>query len=845
MLRQILTFAVATLWVAGAWAGNKGPSVSMTAPVANAKFSVPATITISASATDPDGTVAKVDFFQGTTLIGTRTAAPYTVTWSDMAAGSYSLTARATDNAGATKTSSPVAVTVTAPRLAIGSPVAGDLVYGATALVSGTFTGDASSTILVDNGNTTRLATIEGSTFSATLPIVTGPNALRVTVARRDKTVDTASVNITGNMNPLVAFTAPATTSLDSAVPITFAVDALSPAGGLAAVDFFRDGVWQKKLTSPPYAFVWANPLVGSHTVSATATDTKGYASTSSLSVVVSGTNALPVVSLTTPANGIALAAPASVALTASASDADGTVSRVDFLQNGAIVATTNVAPYAATLNGVAAGTYVLTARATDNRSGVGVSAPVTITVTAQNAPPVVAITAPSDGSRFIAPASLTLSANASDADGHVARVDFYQGTTMIGTASSAPFVANWPGVAAGSYVLTARAVDDRGAATISAPIAVLVSANIAPTVSLTSPTPNSAFFLPATIVVTAVAADADGAIARVDYLDGAAVIGTSTSAPYTFNWTNATAGNHTLTARAVDNAGAATTSSPVTISVAANGIAIDAPADQATLDDDIVNVSGTVQTASNSGVTVNGVVAAMSGNRFYANGVELQRGANTIVVTVTPPDGMASSRSITVVSTGSKSVRVSAAPSQGLAPLNVTIDVGTTLPDVAIAKMEVDADGNGTFDQTIDAGPWTSTISYPAAGTANLGVRVTDTSGTIHLRTIPIVIMDRVALDQMLRQIWSGLKSALIGGNKAGALRFLDAAAAQRYAPVFDLLLPNMQQIVPTFSDLQPVGLSDGFGEYAINRTIGGQNRLFFIYFGQNGDGVWRLGSM
>jgi chitinase len=56
---------------------------------------------VTASAADSDGTVAKVDFFAGATPIGTATSAPYSVSWSNVAAGAYSLTAVATDNAGA------------------------------------------------------------------------------------------------------------------------------------------------------------------------------------------------------------------------------------------------------------------------------------------------------------------------------------------------------------------------------------------------------------------------------------------------------------------------------------------------------------------------------------------------------------------------------------------------------------------------------------------------------------------------------------------------------------------------------------------------------------------------
>ena len=75
-------------------------------------FTEPANITITANAADADGTIASVAFYQNGTLITTVTAAPYVITWTGVPAGSYSLTAVATDDAGATATSAAVAVTV-------------------------------------------------------------------------------------------------------------------------------------------------------------------------------------------------------------------------------------------------------------------------------------------------------------------------------------------------------------------------------------------------------------------------------------------------------------------------------------------------------------------------------------------------------------------------------------------------------------------------------------------------------------------------------------------------------------------------------------------------------------
>lgn len=94
---------------------NAPPTVSLMSPANNATFTAPATITLTANATDSDGSVAKVEFFAGATKLGEDTSAPFSFTWSNVAAGTYSLTARATDNSGATTTSAPVTVSVNSP----------------------------------------------------------------------------------------------------------------------------------------------------------------------------------------------------------------------------------------------------------------------------------------------------------------------------------------------------------------------------------------------------------------------------------------------------------------------------------------------------------------------------------------------------------------------------------------------------------------------------------------------------------------------------------------------------------------------------------------------------------
>jgi xylan 1,4-beta-xylosidase len=92
---------------------NNPPTVTLTAPSNNSSFTTLQSITLTATASDADGTVSKVDFYDGTTLIGTDNSSPYSFTWSGASSGTHSITAIATDNLGQTATSTAVTITVT------------------------------------------------------------------------------------------------------------------------------------------------------------------------------------------------------------------------------------------------------------------------------------------------------------------------------------------------------------------------------------------------------------------------------------------------------------------------------------------------------------------------------------------------------------------------------------------------------------------------------------------------------------------------------------------------------------------------------------------------------------
>lgn len=191
------------------------------------------------------------------------------------------------------------------------------------------------------------------------------------------------------------------------------------------------------------------------------------------------------------------------------------------------------------------------------------------------NKAPVVRITSPANNAVFYAPASISISASATDADGKISSVKFYNGTTLLTTEYYYPYTYSWSNVPAGTYSLTAKATDNFGVVTASAVVKVTVMANKAPVVSITSPANNTIYTAPATINLSAKATDADGTISNVKFYNGTTLLITENYAPYTYTWSNVPEGTYSLTAKATDNHGLSATSAVVYVTVKASNSSI------------------------------------------------------------------------------------------------------------------------------------------------------------------------------------------------------------------------------------------------------------------------------
>ncbi len=571
------TSAVQTATVAA----NIPPVITLATPTVSGI--APATVALSATATDADGTIAKVEFFNGTTLIGTVLNAPYNFSWTNVAAGTYSITAKATDNNNAATTSAVKTATVsssalnTPPTITLDNPVVSGAAPAAVSL----------SATAADNGSIAKVEFFNGSTLIGT--VLTAPynfvwsgipsGVYNIKAKATDNmglftfsAVKTATVTNSGNIAPIIAFANPIVSGTAPAT-ITLSATATDADGTITKVEFFNGSTLIATVLSPPYNYTWTNVPAGTYSITARATDNLNGVAISLMKTATVSTSALntpPAITFDDPiVSGIA---PATINLSATASD-NGSVTKVEFFNGSTLIATKTVAPYTYAWTGVAVGTYSLKAKATDNMGLFTFSAIKTATVSnVANTPPTVTLSVPTVSGA--APATVGLSATASDANGTVTKVEFFNGTTLLTTITAAPYTYSWTNVAAGTYSITAKATDNNNAVTTSAVQTATVNnpvPNVPPTITLANPTVSGT--APATISLSATAADSDGTIVSVEFFNGTTLLATKTAAPYTYSWTGVAAGTYSITAKATDNAGSVTTSAikTATVTAAAN----------------------------------------------------------------------------------------------------------------------------------------------------------------------------------------------------------------------------------------------------------------------------------
>jgi hypothetical protein len=194
---------------------NQGPSVSLSQPATGSSYTAGANIPLAANASDPDGTIAKVEFYANDTLLNTDTTSPYSATWASVPAGNYVLTARAYDNVGAISESAPVDVTVSANTgpTVVADPVAPSVPEGGGTNVSLRLSQQPTGNVTVTTAKT-----------SGDADLTVGTGATRTFTTANWNTPQTVTLNAaedSDSANGTATFTASATGQTTATITAT------------------------------------------------------------------------------------------------------------------------------------------------------------------------------------------------------------------------------------------------------------------------------------------------------------------------------------------------------------------------------------------------------------------------------------------------------------------------------------------------------------------------------------------------------------------------------------------------------------------------------------------------
>ena len=693
-------------------------------PTNGSSFITPITISVTATATSSSSTVTNVSILINGNAVSSSSSS-YTYSWVNPYAGTYTVCAVATDSHGVTASSATNQVTIAQdqpPSVVLTNPTNGaTYLTPVTVQLAATATDPDDGVAYVDfvvDGQTIATVTQSPYTFNWVNPI-SGSHTIQA-VAYDYHTLSTASSTISVLVNqdppPGVTLTSPPTetvlTPTNIVLSATASVSELNVGGSIAGVGFYTNGVLYANITGTPYNSTLYLPLTGAgtYTIQAVAMDNLGVTNGSLISTVTAAQDQPPSsVALTSPANGMSYLTPTSVTLTATASDPDDGVARVDFMDGSSVIVSSYAAPYAFSWANPGTGTHSLAAVAYDSKGLSLTSAVVSITVTADVAPQI-NLTGPADGGNYLNPTNVVMTATASSELSSISKVTFYVDSSAFATVYSAPYTTTWTNPAYGTHVIYAAATDSLGLSTSTTNVTIQAGTNYPPTIVWVTPTNGLSLIVPANLALQVAATDPQNEVTLVTITDqygDRLYMSTSPAGPYSNTWA-AGVGTYNLAATVYDQHGASDSSTiQVTgIQSQAPSVALISPTSGASY---TAPASVTITASANDAQTGNGV----SKVELYANGTLIaSANSDTITTNWTAGEG---SYAITAKACDNFNA------SQVSAPVSVTVN-GPVAPVVVL-----NSPANGTILTNLDDG----------GASVNMGVTITDSNSGFLISTI------------------------------------------------------------------------------------------------------------
>ena len=269
--------------------------------------------------------------------------------------------------------------------------------------------------------------------------------------------------------------------------------------------------------------------------------------------------------------------------------------------------------------------------------------------------------------------------------------------------------------------------------------------------------------------------------------------------------------------------------------------LGIDSPADGATITGPDVTVSGNVinTTAAETGVTVNGIPATVTGSRFIANHVPLQQGSNSISITATDANGQTATTTRSITASAGHYIRITSNIESGTAPLEVSLRINGSF---TITNPQITVSGTATREFL----PWTSETELGARatseGTMVITVSAVGPDGQTYSDSVVVTAISRTKLESLLRGKWEGMKQKVVSGDNAGAGLYFDVATRVTFQAYFnDPTIESTSRI----NEISEIKIYTIRNDTAQGGAIRQEHDSIFAYpinFTRDNNGIWRI---
>ncbi len=380
-----------------------------------------------------------------------------------------------------------------------------------------------------------------------------GTHTLKAVAYDNENATQTSQINIIvepPNQAPTVSLTSPVNDqNFQPGASITMHASASDSDGAISKVSFLLNGIVKCDDVTAPYSCDAGVPSSGTYALKAVAYDNDN--ATTEHQVIVRSM-AEPSVSISSPAESEVFQSGTSIIAQATASDTDGSITKVAFLLDGVTKCNEVAAPFSCELGVPTEGNHTLKVIAYDNEDLTQIQQ-IGFYVEGVNNAPSVSVTSPADGQIFEPGASIILQAVASDSDGNISKVAFlFNGVTKCEDIT-APYSCNVGTPPSGSHIVKAVAYDNDST---TASHQVDIEINKSPLIAITSPIDGQVFQYGTPIIMQANASDIDGTVSKVAFILDGVTKCEDTIAPYSCDIGTTSIGAHTLKATVYDDGG-------------------------------------------------------------------------------------------------------------------------------------------------------------------------------------------------------------------------------------------------------------------------------------------------